>query len=126
MQLTTPAVVGSSPLAWTTVKDTNASSWNLKVEVVRLHINKVKGQERQDWHILYETSQWCYYAKVSTGVGDLNDHLLTVDGARGEGELVALAAPVVFRRSLNVGGGEAVGNIVGSNEGHLCVANVRV
>lgn len=57
-------------------------------------------------------------AKVDSGVGGLDDHLLPHDGPAGEGELVAGAA----RRLAVVDGRKAVGQVVVDGPGGLVAA----
>jgi len=82
--LSTPARRWCTPFVSATVEDTDTTTWNSKIELVRV--------------------------EIAASVGGLNDHLLARSGqrSRGEGELVARAAPVGLGFSSDVSSSEAI------------------
>lgn len=62
---------------------------------------------------------------ITAGVGGLDDHLLARNRGRSESELVARAAGVRLGKTGG-DGGEAVGEVLGDDEGRLVGAHVGI
>jgi len=124
---TSPSLIRSSPLWLASVEETNSSSGDLEIKMIFLFSPKspvsqttitcrMQFIQSQD----YEST----YPKISSSIGDLNNHLLSSDRSASECEFIASTAPVGLALSRDMSRSKSISQVIIHSPWLVIVASV--